>query len=513
MGNEPVPGLKDIEVSDGKVDVCWSTKAHSARIIKIGKHELSLFANLYDQEGTPYLAARLPALHTSQLTSVLEKFASQPKKLSSLADGYLSLEMWHETNAQKDGTIERTTTFSEGADKWVVSGPHFFVGTPFYKTPRSECKLSSDYDGIDLISMPDNYLPRTNYVPACDAEEYLRRTPKVPWIDEADLAAWQANGANPADKPEPRPVTDYYRLVNRRMFGASSERSLISAIYPKNVANINTAIATAFKDAKVLANFAGFTHSVVYDFYLKSTGKSDLYGSLLETFPFIKNKYVLLRGLILNCLSNEYSDLWKTVWDDSSISDIWAKEDSRLPNSFFQNLTPEWHRDCALRTDYARRQALVEIDVLVAMALGMTLEELKTIYRVQFPVMRQYEADTWYDQTGRIVFTASKGLVGVGLDRKFNNKNGFTLSIEDGVFADKTSGQGSAAEPWTQSNLALGWEDIRELKSGKVYKTYMDDTQPGGPVERTIEYIAPFDKCDREQDYETAWAVFSERFA
>ncbi|HHD6410315.1 TPA: hypothetical protein ACNZB1_003352, partial [Vibrio cholerae] len=60
---------------------------------------------------------------------------------------------------------------------------------------------------------------------------------------------------------------------------------------------------------------------------------------------------------------------------------------------------------------------------------------------------------------------------------------------------------------------ALGWEDIRELKSGKVYKTYMDDTQPGGPVERTIEYIAPFDKCDREQDYETAWAVFSERFA
>ncbi|WP_275129192.1 hypothetical protein [Vibrio vulnificus] len=41
----------------------------------------------------------------------------------------------------------------------------------------------------------------------------------------------------------------------------------------------------------------------------------------------------------------------------------------------------------------------------------------------------------------------------------------------------------------------------------------MDDTQPGGPVERTIEYIAPFDKCDREQDYETAWAVFSERFA
>ena len=40
----------------------------------------------------------------------------------------------------------------------------------------------------------------------------------------------------------------------------------------------------------------------------------------------------------------------------------------------------------------------------------------------------------------------------------------------------------------------------------------MDDTLPGGPRERAITYVAPFDKCDREADYETAWAELERRF-
>jgi hypothetical protein len=131
--------------------------------------------------------------------------------------------------------------------------------------------------------------------------------------------------------------------------------------------------------------------------------------------------------------------------------------------------------------DLQRRQALLEIDVLISIQLGLCLDELISMYRIQFPVMQQYERDTWYDQKGRIVFTTSKGLTGVGFPRK---------------------GKGRSA------NKELGWEDICDMTSGTVSRTIVDDTLPGGPVERTITYEAPFDRCDRVEDYRVAWRFF-----
>ncbi|WP_136797073.1 class I SAM-dependent DNA methyltransferase [Desulfosediminicola ganghwensis] len=452
----PVPGIKDNENK-------WNIAGHRERIIHCSEQELELFAKLYDSEGTQALQARLPAVHSNQIVEVLRKFAAQPKRLGDLQGGYYSTEMWHETNAQKDGTISRHTSFPEDATQWILSGPHFFVGNPFNKTPRAECTQNSHYDILDLTTLPDDYLPRTNYVPDCDAAEYRRRTHK---FQKSEL-----------------PVTDFYRLCCRRQLSQSGERTLISSIFPKKTAHIHPVISLTFKDENVLVEYAVLCYSLVFDFFIKTTGRSDLYESTLRLMPLLQesSSSLVVRGLGLSCLNSHYEELWQNSWRAGYKSDCWAKNDPRLPNAFFTDLTPTWNRNCALRTDYARRQALVEIDVLTAMALDLTLDELKTIYRVQFPVMRQYESDTWYDRNGRIVFTCSKGLPGVGYPR------------------NKTK-----TEP-------IGWNDIKDMQSGTVERTIIDDTQPGGPKERTIVYEAPFDRCDREKDYEIVWASFVKR--
>lgn len=447
---DTILGLKDAEGN-------WNCQGHPDRIIRISRKELSALAKLFDGS-EEWRQARLPVLHCKQLLESMGCFAKQEMNLGTIQDSIFTTQMWNETGAQNEDIIERKVQFPDTNLQMIYSGPHIGVATPLFKTPRAKCVLKSDYDSIDLTSIPEIYLSRSIYVPVMSSDEYAQRAPVTPWGS----------------------YIESYKLLTRRMLNQSGERTLVPTIGIPGSGHIHTVFGLAFKDNKDLITAAGLMASVVYDGYIKITGRSDVYFETLSNLPYFNNEYanrIRLLSLLLNCLTKRYEELWRKCFDPLRSDSCWSKSDPRLSNTRFSTLTSEWTWNTPLRTDYERRQALVEIDVLTAMALGMTLEQLKTIYRIQFPVLQSYEADTWYDANGRITFTNNRSLVGVGFDRKE-----FELNMKDAPAGKK------------------------------FYRTIMDDTMPGGPVERTIEYVAPFDRCDREQDYETAWKFFEEKY-
>jgi hypothetical protein len=279
-------------------------------------------------------------------------------------------------------------------------------------------------------------------------------------------------------------VSDFLRIAVTNMIGPTSERTLQPAIVPRGVGHINTVNSYSFEASGDLVATAGTWTSLPADFLLKATGNDKLQPNMARRLPVADRHLpeLALRTLLLNCLTVHYADLWRDAFDPAFREDRWAKEDPRLSRRF-ADLGPAWTWETPLRSDYARRQALVEIDVLVARALGLTLEQLQMIYRVQFFVLRHYERDTWYDRSGRIVFTNSKGLPGVGLPRTK-----------------------------TKKDPGPCWNDVKDRTSGTVERRILDDTLPGGPRERTIVYEAPWDRCDRVADYAAAWSHFEERF-
>lgn len=444
-----VPGIKDEKGG-------WCTDGHPDRLIRISKEQLLIFAKLFDFNDT-WENARLPVLHCRQLFDFMSCITKQDKSFDDIP-GILSYILLDETQSQRKGIIVRDTHFPESGIDYICSGTNFSVGNPVAKSARKNCKLSSDFDTVDLTILPRNYLPRCNYSPA-NISEYIKTMPN------------NSNGVN---------YLNEYKLFARRMLNITGERTLVAAIEPPMVACINTVTNIVVRSQYDLILASAFLESIPYDAIVKLLARSDFYFETVKIMPWIDGKYsseLIMRSLLLNSVNEYYSTLFTEVVKLVSNDLAWSKNDIRLKQNSLSADRRQWSLDIPLRSDYARRQALVEIDVLAALSLGMTLEQLKTIYRILFPVLQKIDTDTWYDATGRIVFTMSTNLTGVGYDRKT-------------------------------------WEyEVKDAPAGKkFYRTITDDTMPGGPVERTIEYVAPFDRCDREQDYETAWKFFEEKY-
>ncbi|MDN3688239.1 Eco57I restriction-modification methylase domain-containing protein [Cyclobacterium jeungdonense] len=457
-GSGTAGGHKVKDETTGKM--IWNIKPHASRIVNFTLKELKTLARTFEGSDD-WESTKLVSIHAKEIMAVLEKLGEFGNKTENFETKITVC--WDETNDLNAGNISRNTKYPNLEEyEMIYSGPHFFVSNPLYKTPREECVLNSHYDVVELAEVEDSYIARTNYIPQNVTAGYGNT-----------IKAFEI-GVNADGSPRYDNWLDYYKIGFRKMLSQAGERTLNGAIIPPKTTHIYGLISVTFKSEIELIEFAGITSSVVLDFFIKTVGTSNLTDSRIKAFPLgIADKFksgLFSRTLLLNCLNKYYAPLWGRHYQEDFREDTWTKEDVRIKP--FASLTPDWNWHTPLRNWFERRQALVEIDVITAMTLGLTLEELILIYNVQFPVLQQNEDDTWYDQRGNIVFTCSKGLTGVGLDR---------------------------AE----------WNEIKDMKAGETYEHTI--TKSELYLGKKVTYYAPFDKCDRVEDYKQAWEVFEGR--
>lgn len=443
---EAVPAQKD-EAGN------WITRGHRDRVIHVDENVLATLSSLTSyvpevddedeaahgtstsssgsKDGAPLVPPFVMPYSRGSL-DIFERLTRSGRTIGNSCGRVRMSSMWNETTSQDDGTIVRDVDFHAPADA-VLTGPTFHLGNPLYKSARSGARTPKDYDNIDLASIPDAFTGRTVYRRAVGQDEYRARMESVPW-----------------DKTTKHGET--YRICFRAMMSLGSERTLIPAIIPPGIAHVHSIESVAFEDPDHLSIAAALTHSIVYDAVVKATKMNGFHERNLLALPCAElPSRAIDHVLRLNCLTSAYADLW----------------------SQFRNEPWEW--STPYRDELTRRNALIEIDIMVSKAFGIELEELIEIYRTMFPGLQQNEAGTWYDSNGRIGWTSGKGYTNAG------------HHLDGGMKPSRKE-----------------WEEILASGQTRLVSQVPADFRPeGGFIERILE--GPFTRYDRIEDYRRLW--------
>ena len=381
-GSGPEPGLRDD--SDA-----WDLRPHKRRILQVDLDVLTSWHSILNEDqAVPVLETRTVYPVNQSISSVLEKL-STTDRISQARLAYST--GWHEKSDRTAGRFDTEWGHPTAWTEVILQGPHLFVSTPFYKAPNSSMTHNQDWSEIDLEAVVEDYIPATAYKPRGDRSIYDRQYTQ--WEDGQTSAR------------------SMYRVAWRNMADNAGQRTLMPALIPPGAAHVHGVTSAASLDQDMATVVvAAVLSSLVADFAVRVAPKSTISASTVGRLPVAWDDGVgelLLRSLRLNCLTAAYGDLWTRLHPHVSAGDQWTGGLEWPGRASLSGRSAKWNADVPLRRAADRRQAQVEIDALVALLLGITSNELCTIYRTQFGVLAKFDRlNYFYDSNGRLVPTA-----------------------------------------------------------------------------------------------------------
>ena len=372
-GSGEEPGFKDPHTGT------WDLRPHAARIETIDKSTLKTWQTVTESDNwhsTPMVSAV-----NSAASRTLATLATQPRI------GSLNLKFsrgWDESIDRQKGRFTKEWDATSWGDA-ILQGPHLYVSTPLYKQPNESMLHNQDWTSTDLEALSPSAQPITQYKPAGDRATYDRL-----------YTHWDNS-----------PARDHYRIAWRNMAPITGERTLAAAIVPPGAAHVHTVMSAAPPDSiRSLIVSQAVASTLLADFMTRTSGRGHIHANDFNRLFTLNPEHeltasVALRTLRLNCLTDAYAALWTECWDESFLTDT-----PILERYGERPIGPEWTADTPLRRAEDRRNAQAEIDVMVAIMLGVPIEDLCTIYRTQFAVLYDYDHGRGqgayvYDANGR----------------------------------------------------------------------------------------------------------------
>ena len=370
-GSGEEPGFKDPHTGT------WDLRPHAARIETIDESTLKTWQTV--TESGDWHSTPMVSTVNSAASQTLATLATQPRI------GILNLKFsrgWDESIDRQKGRFIKQWGTSSWSDA-ILQGPHLYVSTPLYKQPNETMRHFLDWTSTDLEALSTSAQPVTQYKPAGDRATYDRL-----------YTHWDNS-----------PARDHYRIAWRKMAPLTGERTLSVALIPPGAAHIDALFSAASDSEHDIPFAAAAMSTLLSDLLIRAGASINIRERAISRLPLPSTsplvKRITLRSLRLNCLTDAYADLWTECWDESFAADnpILERYDERL-------IGPEWTADTPLRRAEDRRNAQAEIDVMVAIMLGVPIEDLCTIYRTQFAVLYDYDHGRGqgayvYDANGR----------------------------------------------------------------------------------------------------------------